>query len=124
MSQSQSFVVFDSQSRSVGTFNSDDSINDFAETLTITVKTGVAVGNSKVTAKIQRKDEISGEYVDIPGAETAAQGASSSTNLTISPGIAQTNKRRINDIAPRIWSVVSTVAGGTSIVFAVNGETL
>lgn len=124
MSQSQSFPVFDSQLRLAGVFNSDDFTNDFAETLTITVKTGASIGGAKVLTKIQRKDEVSGEYVDIPGATTSNLAQNLSTDLTISPGIAQTNNRRVNDIAPRIWRVVCTVAGGTSINFEVNGEVL
>lgn len=119
---SQSVVVFESSSQPVAVVNSLDFVNDFEDGLMLTLTTLAAVGGCKVTIKVQRKDELSNSYIDIPGAVSIALGPNLSTDLFIKPGIGSSNNRRVNDAAPKVWRVVATIAGGTSIVFGVNGE--
>lgn len=59
--------------------------------------------------KFQRKDTVSSDYVDIPGAAFPQQTATGTTMLTIYPGIGETANESVSD------SLNGTIRASTSI---------
>lgn len=63
--------------------------------------------------KIQHKDPISGEFVDVPGASFAQKTATGTDSLTIYPGVAETANRSVSDILGDEVRAVATIGGTT-----------
>lgn len=72
--------------------------------------------------KIQRKDPTSGKYVDLPGGAFAQKTGTGTDDLTIYPGIAETNNRSVSDVIGGIYRAVCTLGGTTpSFTFSLAG---
>jgi hypothetical protein len=79
-------------------------------TLEITAKQGTS---PTCNVKIQRRDPVSGEYVDLPDGAFAQQVAEATVALTIYPGIAETSNVSVSDVLSEEIRAVFTL-GGTS----------
>lgn len=73
--------------------------------------------------KLQRKDDKSGKYVDLPSAAFAQKTTTGTDDLVIYPGIAETSNRSVSDVITSRWRAVATLAGTTpSFTFTLAGE--
>lgn len=116
-------TIFQSSSRGAATYNSDPMFNPGWPGVKLTVD--VSVHNSgTVTVKIQTKDNVSGQWIDLAGATTAAlSGSNQTVTLTIYPGLAETANVDVSTVLPQQWRVVATVASA-AVTFSVGGEYL
>lgn len=88
--------------------------------LDITVVSGTT---PTLDVKLQRKDETSGKYVDIPGAAFAQKTGTGTDDLVVYPGVAETANRSVSDILSEAWRVVATIGGTTpSFTFSLAGS--
>ena len=74
-----------------------------------------------LNVKVQRKDPISSNYVDLPGGafgERTAAHADATFGLTIYPGIAETSDVSVSDVLGDDWRVVATIGGTSTPTFA------
>jgi hypothetical protein len=102
--------IFPSASRDVATHNS--------AAITATGYTGCRVfiditvhNGGTVTPKVQTLDQVSGQWVDIPGAAFAALSGSNQTKqLTIRPGVAETVNESVSDVLGNTIRVVAPVS--------------
>lgn len=63
-----------------------------------------------VTVKLQHQDPVSGNWVDIPGATTAAIAAISTVALIVFPGVTVVANQAVSQRPGRVVRVVATVA--------------
>lgn len=115
-------TLFPSLSRIVAVYTTDERFNPNCKGIRLFVANDAA-GGSTATCKIQVKDPVSDTFVDLAGATSAAIGASTSTIVTIYPGltgIADAGGVTINQHLGCVWRAVLTiaVATGTSSVGA------
>lgn len=72
--------------------------------------------------KVQRFDAISSQWVDLPGGALAQKTATGTDDLTIYPGIAETNNRSVSDVIGEEVRFVWTIGGTTpSFTFTIGG---
>ncbi len=116
-------TIFASASRAAAAYNSDELKNyeHAGVRLFINITDKGAAGT--VTVKIQAKDPISGTYVDLTGAVTAALAANACTTLTLYPGLTGAANDKVDGHLGLSWRVVATV-GGNAVVFSVAAEYL
>lgn len=124
---SNQITAFASAARAEATYNADISAPESEGykgvwlCVDITAESGVAT----LDVKLQRFDQVSGKYVDMPGAAIAQQSATGTVELTVYPGIAETTNVSVSDHVTDRLRVVATV-GGTSVTmtFTVAGHWL
>lgn len=63
--------------------------------------------------KVQGKDSISGNYVDVPGAAFAQKTGTGTSALVIHPAITASTNVAIAQVVPKTFRVVSTLGGTT-----------
>ena len=85
--------------------------------LDITVDAG-----GTLDVKLQRKDPLSGKYVDIPGASFPQQSGVGTTELTVFPGIAETANVSVSDVLSEVWRAVATMATSPDMTFSLAGS--
>jgi hypothetical protein len=111
-------IIFPSQSRTNGTYNSAALYNPNAKGVRLTVANDAA-GGSTATAKIQVLNPADGvTWVDLAGATSAAVGSSTGTITTIYPGltgIADAAGVTINQHLGSVWRVVLTTTVGAAV---------
>jgi hypothetical protein len=73
--------------------------------------TAVSGTAPSVVTKLQRLDETSGKWLDIPGAATAALTAVGTQTLQIYPGIAAVANQAVNRVMAKVWRATCTVTG-------------
>lgn len=72
--------------------------------------------------KVQRFDNLSGQWVDLPGAAFAQKTGTGTDDLTIYPGIAETANRSVSDVICEEVRFVWTIGGTTpSFTFTLGG---
>lgn len=81
--------------------------------LDITAKAGTL---PTLDVKLQAKDPVSGQYVDIPGAAFAQKTDVGTDTLLAYPGVAETANREVSTCLPSSFRAVATI-GGTSPSF-------
>jgi hypothetical protein len=110
-------AVLASAARVAATVNSTDQykphggIKGARVYLDITAKVGT---NPTLNVKVQGKDSLSGQYVDLASAAFAEATATSVAMLTIYPGIAESSNVSVSDMLPSIWRIQSASASDTS----------
>lgn len=88
--------------------------------LDITAASGTA---PTLDVKVQRYDETSGKYVDLPSAQFAQKTTTGTDDLIIYPGIAETANRSVSDCITETWKVIWTVTGTTpSFTFSIGAR--
>ena len=83
-------------------------------TLDITAVTGTS---PTAAVKIQRRDPVSGNYVDLPGGAFASQTGTGTSGLTIYPGIAETADVSVSDVLSEEIRAVFTIGGTDTPTF-------
>ena len=86
-----------------------------------------AVSGSTPTlnVKLQSKDPISGNYVDVPGAAFAQQNSTGTLQLVVHPAVAAVANVAIAQGVGHTFRAVATIAGGTpSFTFSLSGHYL
>lgn len=63
----------------------------------------------------------SATWLDITGAAFAQKSGTGADDLVIYPGITATANRRVNDVLPKTWRVVSTLASTPSFTYSLGG---
>lgn len=132
---SQDITVFDSAART-SSANSDEQVmplrGDSGEeipafrgvhlVLDITASAGTS---ETLDVKVQRKDALSGEWVDLTGGAFAQKTGTGTDDLVIYPGVAETANRSVSDVLTSRWRAVATL-GGTdpSFTFSLGGTYL
>lgn len=120
-------TVFASAARTTTTNSSDqtlDTADDPASVpgaIVLFLDVSVVSGTSPtLDIKVQMKDPISGNYVDMPSAAFAQKTAVGTDTLTIYPGALTIANRQVNAILPKTWRLVATIGGATpSFTFSV-----
>lgn len=79
-------------------------------TLDITAVSGTT---PSMTVKLQHLDQVSGQYVDIPGASFAAKTATGTDTLQVYPGIVATANRSVPLVLGDAVRAVATISGTT-----------
>lgn len=70
--------------------------------------------------KVQRFDQTSGNWVDLPSAAFAQKNTTGTDDLVIYPGIAETANRSVSDVVGEEIQVVWTIGGTTpSFTFSI-----
>lgn len=90
--------------------------------LDITASSGT---DETLDVKLQRKDQLSGEWVDLTGGAFAQKTGTGTDDLVIYPGIAETANRSVSDVLTARWRAVATVGGTSpSFTFSLGGTYL
>lgn len=63
--------------------------------------------------KVQARDPISGNYVDVPGAAFASQNATGTTRLVVHPAITASANVAVAQTLPERFRAVATIGGTT-----------
>lgn len=106
-------IVVPSQT-ATATFNSDVQFNDIYRGLRLALNISAASGTTPtLVMKLQHRDFVSGNWIDITGAATASQTGTGTVDLVVYPGITGTANSRVNDVLPRTWRAVFTIGGTT-----------
>lgn len=111
--------IFASAARGAATYTSDEYANQDARGLQLYIDITNANGGSLV-AKLQSKDPVSGNWVDIAGAVTASLGSNATTVLTLYPGVTETANVDVANSLPAQWRVSVTVSTAT-MTFSIGG---
>jgi hypothetical protein len=120
-------IIFPAASRSnavdSGVYTSPAYANYSASGLRLFIDVTDRHTNGTLTVKVQLQDPASLNWVDLPGATTAAIAATGTTTLTINPDVTETANVDVAAHLGAMWRVVATVA--TAFVdFSVGGEYL
>ena len=106
-------TVFASAARTTTT-NSADQTNFNRRGARFFLSVTAASGTTPtLNVKIQTKDSIAGDYVDLPGAAFTEKTGVTNDELTVYPGIAETANETVSDVLSRTWRAVATIAGTT-----------
>ena len=111
-------VIFSSSART-SSENSDDQVSpDGARGVRLYLDISARSGTSPtLDVKVQAKDSLSGNYVDISGGAFAQKNATGTDDLIIYPSVAAVSNRRVGDHIPRDWRVVGTIGGSSTPTF-------
>ncbi len=83
-----------------------------------------AVANTPtVDVKLQAYDEISGSFIDVPGASFPQKTGTGLSMLTVYPGITASANVAVSQPLPHVFQVVAVIgnAGGDTATFTVSG---
>lgn len=75
--------------------------------------TAVSGTTPTLDVKFQRKDPLSGDYHDLPGAAFSQKTAVGQDDLTIYPGIGETANESVSDVFTGRLRAVATIGGTT-----------
>lgn len=105
------FTVLASAARTTTT-SSADLVNYDARGVRLYLDVSAASGTTPtLDCKVQGKDPVTGDYVDLPGAAFAQKTAAGSDDLTVYPGIAETANETVSDVLGKTWRVTCAIAG-------------
>lgn len=116
-------TILGSESRAAGDHTSDPIKNYRHEGVRIFVNVTDVGAAGTVTVKIQVQDPVSGEWVDLTGATTAAIAATGAEHFTLYPGLTAAANDKVDGHLGLTWRVVATVATN-AVEFSVGGEYL
>lgn len=89
-------TLFPSSSRNANTNSSDLDVSARGGALILDVS-AVTGTSPTLDVKLTRKDSISDNYVDIPGAAFSQQSGTGTTMLTVYPGVGETANEAVSD---------------------------
>jgi hypothetical protein len=116
-------TIFESSSRAAATYTSDELKNFEHPGVRLFINRTNVGGAGTVTAKIQVKDPVSGQWVDLTGAVTTALATVACSTLTLYPGLTAAANDKIDGHLGVTWRVSVTVAAN-AVVFSISGEYL
>ena len=115
-------IILALATRTATVTNSDDQESNGAKGVYLSLDINTVSGTSPtLNVKVQRKDPISGNYVDITGgafAERTGSHANSTFGLTIYPTGAAQDNLVVPDVLGLDWRVVATIGGTDTPTFA------
>lgn len=116
-------TIFASASRTASA-NSDDFEQIGFKGVRLYLDVSAASGTTPtLDVKIQAKDKLSGNYIDLTGAAFAQKTTTGTDYLTIYPGIGETANEAISDLVPNTWRAVATIGGTTpDFTFSLSAE--
>lgn len=116
----------EASSLKTATGNGSAQTNSSARGVALFVNISAITGTSPtLVVKVQAKDPVSGNYVDLPSAETASLTATGTTLLLIYPGAAAIANSVVSSALPKDWRVAWTIGGtGPNITFSVGAQTI
>ena len=116
-------VVFSSSSRTA-TENSSDMEQIGFKGVRLFLDISAVTGTTPtLDVKVQAKDKLSGNYIDLTGAVFAQKTSTGTDYLTIYPGIGETANEAISDLVPNTWRAVATIGGTTpDFTFSLTAE--
>ena len=108
-------TVFPSLLRTEATFNSDELGNSGARGCRVYVDITAEAGTATLDMKLQQRDPISGDYIDIGGASIAQLSAVTTgpVMLTIHPDITASANVIVKDVLPAKFRIVLVIGGST-----------
>ena len=110
-------TIFSSAARTA-TANSDDNFSHGSRGLWVVLDITAASGTSPtLDVKLQRKDPLSGSYVDLPGGVCAQKTGTGTAWLTVYPGIAETTNGSTSDVISEVFRAVGTIGGTDTPTF-------
>lgn len=115
-------IIFPSASRAAAAYNSNEYFATDAMGVRLYIDLTVVNGGT-LTVKIQTKDPLTGNWVDVPGATTTALAAVATTTLTLEPGVTETANVDVAQSIGTSWRVVATTAVA-AVTFSIGGEYL
>jgi hypothetical protein len=113
-------TIFPSASRAAATYNSSELANNNARGVVLYISTTNMGAAGTLVVKVQSKNPVTGNFVDIPGAVTASITTVQESTLTVYPGAAESANVDISDPLGQSWRVVATV-GANAIIFSIGG---
>lgn len=83
-------------------------------------------GSPTLDVKLQFVDELSGKFVDVPGAAFAQKSSTGTDSLIVFPGVTAAANRAVSYALPQSFRVVYTVGGtgSPSFTFTLTCQTL
>lgn len=105
-------TLFPSASRTSSANSSDVEVDAVGGALIIDISS-VSGTSPTLDVKMTRKDSISGNYVDVPGAAFSQLSSTGTTLLTVYPGIGETANEGVSDSLGGTVRAEATI-GGTS----------
>lgn len=115
-------VVLATSAARTATFNSEElSVAERGIHLVLNV-TASSGTTPTLDVKLQRKDQESGQWVDLPSASFAQKTGTGTDDLVVYPGIAETANRSVSDHIGGVIRAVFTIGGTTpSFTFSLAG---
>ena len=110
-------VPFPAAAQTVGTVNKNFDLPDNAKGAVFVLDITAITGTHDV--KIQYADEVSGKYVDVPGAAFAQKSGTGTSQLSVYPGLTASANVAVTQVLTKNLRAVSTV-GGTSSAFTLS----
>ncbi len=90
----------------------------------VTVDTTAVSGTTPtLVVKLQAYDQLSGKYIDVPGATTATINSTSTVRFAVEPSLTASANVAVSQICPEMFRAVATIGGTTpSFTFSVSAE--
>lgn len=102
-------TIFPSASRNSNTNSNDVEFEGRGGALILDISSVTGTGPT-LDVKLQRKDAISDNYVDIPGAAFSQQNSTGTNLLTIYPGVGETANEAVSDALNGTIRAAATVS--------------
>lgn len=106
-------TVFPSAARTATANSADKGSENFQGGTFVLDITAVSGTTPSMTVKIQHKDGVSGQYIDIPGCVFAAKTATGTDSLQLFSGITPAANRSVAGILGDEFRAVATITGTT-----------
>lgn len=106
-------TLLSSQTTSAATLTSTDRTNSGWRGVMVIVNISARIGGT-YTPKIQGKDPLSGNYFDLLVGSSLA--TTTTTSLTVYPGVASVTNMSANNVLPATWRVVLTGSSASMTV--------
>jgi len=121
-------IIFPSLSRTNATYNSDDLFNPCAKGVRLFIDITSVGGAGTLVVKIQCKDPLTDNYVDITTATSVSFTATGTRTLTVYPGITAAvgganGSTEASQFISSQWRVVATV-GTNAVTFSIGADYL
>ena len=109
-------TIFSSAARAEATYNSDELGNSGASGIRVYIDVTGESGTATLDVKLQQRDPISSDYIDITGAAIAQLSAVTTgpIMLTLHPELTASSNVIVKDLLPSLFRVVAVV-GGSSV---------
>jgi len=107
-------LLASAQYEATGATNSSEFNAPWAKGIKLFIDVSADTGSGTIVVKLQDKDPLSGNWVDIAGATTATLTGTGTVTVTMYPGIAETANVSVSDILGDDFRIVWTM-GGTSV---------
>jgi len=121
-------IIFPSLSRTNATYNSDELQNAGCKGVRLYIDITNVGGAGTLVVKIQTKDPLTKNWVDVTAATSVSFTATGTRTLTVYPGITAAagganGSTEVSNFISEAWRIVATV-GTNAVVFSVGADYL